>query len=108
MITFKTYIGSLKDCEQVTSTSTKEGSKNDGSQKVLVKDEGTSKEAHGTVYMKNVYEFLRKQDGLCEREEIMWHPERKRRMSEVISPSMTSSVFHRCYGKVREEVIRSF
>lgn len=58
--------------------------------------------------MKNVCEVLLMQVQFCGMENSMFHPERKKRLSEVISASMTTFFFHRCYEEMKREVMESF
>lgn len=45
---------------------------------------------------------------LCAKEHIRFHPEQKKRTSELIYLSMITTFFNRCYWEVREKVLGSF
>lgn len=82
--------------------------KNDEFERPLVKFGGARKNGSGTLYVKNDCDLLRKQVKWLRREDDIFHPERAEHMSEVISPSMTTSFFHKCYEELRKLVMRLF
>lgn len=104
----KRKVKDMGDCEEVFCKSTKESVNGDIFQTVLVRDGGLNNEGDGTPPVKNVCEFLQRQVELCGNEYIMFHPKRKKRMSKVISPSMTTTLFERCCKEVKNKVIGTF
>lgn len=88
---FEMIIKNVKDCEEVSCKSMDELLKDDGFQEVLARDEARNNEDHGSPSMKNVCEALQSQVELCREEAIMFQPEQKERLSEVVPMSMTTN-----------------
>lgn len=96
---FTTIFKNLKDCEELSCENTKENEKADRFRRVPVICGRENNKDHGTLYMKNVCETLQAQVQLCEKDNIMFHPDREKRISAVISLSMTTAFFIRCFKK---------
>lgn len=64
---------------------------------------GGKNKDHGNLYVKNICKVFERQVELCWKEECLFHPERKERLSEVRSPSKTTTFFNMCHVRVKEE-----
>lgn len=69
---------------------TSENMRDDGFHRVLMSDSSFAKYDHGTVHVKYMTEFLRRDVEFYRNEEIMSSREQRNAFSSVVSPSMTT------------------
>lgn len=66
---------------------------------VVVGDGGGNNEDHGTLYVSMFHEFFQRQFELCGKEDLMFYPPKKERMSVVFFSCMTAAFFNGCYDR---------
>lgn len=104
---FKKYIKGLPDCNDFSSRMTTMRIKDNGLHRVLVRGYSAKKDWYCTLYCKDVTEMLSKQIEFCGKQDITFRPDKKSKLSRVISSTITTEEILTCHDEIRKKAMRS-